>query len=75
LTVICLFWADGAISSSLLDLLVTGMPATCVTLATTITGEFNAGRPVPQGNDAILFTDLEEHYFTEIADALRARGD
>jgi hypothetical protein len=51
------------------------MPATCMTLSTTITGEFNAGRPVPQGNDAILFTDLEEQYFTEIADALRARGD
>lgn len=46
-----------------------------MTLATTITGEFNAGNPVPQGNDAILFTDLEDQYFDEIVEALLARGD
>lgn len=56
-------------------LLVTSMPATCMTLSTTITGKFNAGNPVPQGNDAIKFTDLSDDYFNQVVDALRSRGD
>lgn len=51
------------------------MPATCMTLSTTITGKFNAGNPVPEGNDSIKFTNLSDDYFNQVVDALRARGD
>ncbi|KAM0717895.1 hypothetical protein Q7P37_006227 [Cladosporium fusiforme] len=57
------------------SLLVSGVPSTCMTLATTITGEFNAGHPVPMGNDAIKFTDLPQQYIDDIVAALNARGD
>jgi hypothetical protein len=46
-----------------------------MTLATTITGKFNEGNPVPMGNDAIKFTGISGETIDEIAGALRARGD
>ena len=52
---------------------LSGVPATCLTLSTTITGKFNEGNPVPMGSDAVKFTNLSADYFNQVVSALRAR--
>jgi hypothetical protein len=54
-------------------ILVTGVPSACMTLSTIITGKFNEGNPVPQGTDAISFSNLSNEAIQEIQDALDAR--
>ena len=54
-------------------ILVSGIPPACMTLATVITGKFNAGNPVPQGTDSISFTGLSNEDVQAIQDALDAR--
>ncbi|KAI4643628.1 hypothetical protein J4E93_006639 [Alternaria ventricosa] len=55
-------------------ILVSGIPPACMTLATVITGKFNAGNPVPQGTDSISFTGLSNEDVQAIQDALDARS-
>ncbi|KAI1377696.1 hypothetical protein F4677DRAFT_459001 [Hypoxylon crocopeplum] len=51
---------------------VKGVPPACMTLLTVITGVFDEGNPVPQGNDAVLFEGLSNADIKEIQDALDA---
>ena len=53
---------------------VDGMPPACMTLSTTITGKFNEGNPVPEGNDAIQFSNLSNDDIQAIQDALNAHA-
>ncbi|KAI5244728.1 hypothetical protein E4T43_03583 [Aureobasidium subglaciale] len=51
-------------------LLVSGMPAPCMNLATVITGDYNAGNPVPMSSDSILFSGLSNKQLQSIQNAL-----
>jgi hypothetical protein len=44
-----------------------------MTLSTVITGNFNAGNPVPMGSDSISFTNLSNAEIMTIQNALDAR--
>lgn len=48
------------------------MPPACMTLSTVITGQFDAGNPVPQGSDSVLFQNLADSDIAAIQDALNA---
>ncbi|KAI1180455.1 hypothetical protein F4777DRAFT_574217 [Nemania sp. FL0916] len=54
------------------NVLVEGMPPACMTLATVITGKYDAGNPVPMGSSSILFQNLSDDDIKEIQDALDA---
>ncbi|KAI0160015.1 hypothetical protein GGR52DRAFT_576748 [Hypoxylon sp. FL1284] len=54
------------------DILVKGIPSACMTLATVITGHYNAGNPIPEGSDSILFQNLSNDDIQSIQDALDA---
>ncbi|KAI7553544.1 hypothetical protein KC331_g1152 [Hortaea werneckii] len=53
-------------------LLVQNMPAPCMNLATVITGDYNAGNPIPQGSSSILFRGLTQAQLQQIQDTLDA---
>ncbi|KAI7532049.1 hypothetical protein KC331_g13778 [Hortaea werneckii] len=53
-------------------LLVQNMPAPCMNLAIVITGDYNAGNPIPQGSSSILFRGLTQAQLQQIQDTLDA---
>ncbi|KAF7526540.1 hypothetical protein G7054_g10744 [Neopestalotiopsis clavispora] len=55
------------------NIIVSGIPPACMTLATVITGTVNAGNPVPQGTDSILFQNLTDDELRAMQSALDAR--
>ncbi|KAF2227153.1 hypothetical protein BDZ85DRAFT_279047 [Elsinoe ampelina] len=57
------------------NILVTGLPPTCMVLATTITGTFNEGTPVPMGTDSIQFNNVSDETIDAMEQALRLRND
>jgi hypothetical protein len=54
------------------DVLVTGIPSSCMTLLTVMTGQHNEENPIPVGNDSALFSDLSNEDIQEIQDSLTA---
>ncbi|KAH7309823.1 hypothetical protein B0I35DRAFT_463737 [Stachybotrys elegans] len=54
------------------SVLAEGIPPSCMTLATVITGEHNQGSPIPMGSDSILFQNLSNEEIMEIQAALDA---
>ncbi|KAJ5766115.1 uncharacterized protein N7511_003731 [Penicillium nucicola] len=53
---------------------VSGVPPTCMNLATVITGKFDEGNPVPLSNNAIRFTGLTNDDVNKIQDALNTHS-
>jgi hypothetical protein len=51
-------------------LLVENMPAPCMNLATVITGDYNAGNPIPMSSSSILFRGLTQDQLQQIQDTL-----
>lgn len=51
---------------------VDGMPATCMTLSTVLTGKFDEGNPTPEGSASIKFSNLSASDVNDIQDALEA---
>lgn len=45
-----------------------------MTLSTVITGQFDAGDPVPEGTDSIQFSNLTDDEIQQIQDALNAHS-
>ncbi|KAI5212089.1 hypothetical protein E4T42_01336 [Aureobasidium subglaciale] len=45
---------------------VAGVPSTCMVLATTLTGSFNAGYPIPLGADSLKFSGLTDEELKEL---------
>ncbi|KAF7187712.1 hypothetical protein HII31_11051 [Pseudocercospora fuligena] len=56
------------------NVLVTGIPSSCMTLLTVITGKYNEGNPVPMGSDSALFQNLSDESLQELIDALNAHA-
>jgi len=46
------------------------MPAPCMNLATVITGDYNAGNPIPMSSSSILFRGLTKDQLQQIQDTL-----
>jgi hypothetical protein len=46
------------------------MPAPCMNLATVITGDYNAGNPIPMSSSSILFRGLTQDQLQQIQDTL-----
>ncbi|KAF3014714.1 hypothetical protein G7054_g6360 [Neopestalotiopsis clavispora] len=55
------------------DVLVEGVPSSCMTLATVITGKYNAGNPIPEGSDSILFQNMSDDDLQALQNALNSR--
>ncbi|KAI4603746.1 hypothetical protein LQW54_004827 [Pestalotiopsis sp. IQ-011] len=55
------------------DVLVEGIPSSCMTLATVITGKYDAGNPIPEGSDSILFQNMSSDDMKALQDALNTR--
>ena len=45
---------------------VAGVPSTCMVLATSLTGSFNAGFPIPLGADSLKFSGLTDAEMQEL---------
>lgn len=56
----------------LADVLVTGIPSSCMTLLNVLTGDYNAGNPLPMGSDSALFRDLTNDDINNLQNALSA---
>lgn len=54
------------------DVLVTGIPSSCMTLLNVLTGDYNAGNPLPMGSDSALFRDLSNDDINNLQNALSA---
>ncbi|KAK2596595.1 hypothetical protein N8I77_013476 [Diaporthe amygdali] len=54
------------------NVLVTGIPSSCMTLLTVLTGDYNAGNPLPMGSDSALFRDLSNDDINNLQSALSA---
>ncbi|KAI9147431.1 hypothetical protein HJFPF1_12451 [Paramyrothecium foliicola] len=54
------------------NVLAEGIPPSCMTLATVITGQHNQGNPIPMGSASILFQNLSNEEIMEIQAALDA---
>ncbi|KAI4747310.1 hypothetical protein E4T50_02355 [Aureobasidium sp. EXF-12298] len=59
-------------TSSLAGLLVENLPAPCMNLATVITGDYNAGNPIPMSSSSVLFRGLTQDQLQQIQDTLNA---
>lgn len=44
-----------------------------MTLATVITGKYNAGNPIPEGSDSILFQNMSDDDLQALQNALNSR--
>ncbi|KAI4781582.1 hypothetical protein E4T52_03532 [Aureobasidium sp. EXF-3400] len=64
---------DMPCSNSLIQgLLVENLPAPCMNLATVITGDYNAGNPIPMSSSSVLFRGLTQDQLQQIQDTLNA---
>lgn len=52
------------------DVLVSGIPSSCMTLLTVITGQYDEGNPIPQGSDSALFQNLSDDDIEALQNAL-----
>ncbi|RYO86382.1 hypothetical protein DL766_001039 [Monosporascus sp. MC13-8B] len=55
------------------NVLVKGVPSSCMALVTVITGKYKEGNPIPMGSDSVLFQNLSNKEIREIQRALDAR--
>ncbi|KAI3399861.1 hypothetical protein diail_5372 [Diaporthe ilicicola] len=56
------------------NVLVQGLPSSCMTLLTVLTGDYNVGNPLPQGSDSALFRDLTNDDINNLENALKANA-
>ncbi|KKY39624.1 hypothetical protein UCDDA912_g00328 [Diaporthe ampelina] len=49
-----------------------GIPSSCMTLLNVLTGDYNAGNPLPMGSDSALFRDLSNDDINNLQSALSA---
>ncbi|KAH8785207.1 hypothetical protein F5883DRAFT_636161 [Diaporthe sp. PMI_573] len=54
------------------NVLVKGIPSSCMTLLNVLTGDYNAGNPLPMGSDSALFRDLSNDDINNLQNALSA---
>ncbi|KZF26456.1 hypothetical protein L228DRAFT_235526 [Xylona heveae TC161] len=53
-------------------LLVNNLPPACMDLSTVITGDYDAGDPIPMSSSSILFQGLSDDELNQIRDAVNA---